>query len=125
VNETLLIVDDDASLSDLYRLELEDEGYRVLTAHSGPEALRALEGQHADLVVLDIRMEGMDGLDTLAEILKVRREMPVILNSAYSNFKTDFGAWNADAYVVKSANLEELKSRIRDVLLRRAKARAA
>ena len=117
--ESLLVVDDDASLNELYRLELEEEGYRVRSASSGPEALALLGKEPADLVVLDIRMEGMDGLDTLGEILKVRRELPVVINTAYSNFKTDFGTWSADAYVVKSADLTELKTRIREVLRRR------
>lgn len=124
MRETLLVVDDDPSLSELYRLELEDEGYRVLTATSGAAALECLRAEPADLVVLDMRMEGMDGLETLAEILKVRRELPVVINTAYSNFKTDFGTWSADAYVVKSSDLTELKTRVRDVL-RRRKPRAA
>ncbi len=124
MRETLLVVDDDPSLNELYRLELEDEGYRVLTAVNGQEALDRLRAEPADLVVLDIRMEGMDGLETLAEIFKVRRELPVVINTAYSNFKTDFGTWSADAYVVKSSDLSELKTRVREVL-RRRKARAA
>ena len=124
MRETLLVVDDDPSLNELYRLELEDEGYRVLTAVNGQEALDRLRAEPADLVVLDIRMEGMDGLETLAEIFKVRRELPVVINTAYSNFKTDFGTWSADAYVVKSSDLTELKTRVREVL-RRRKTRAA
>ncbi len=125
MNESVLIVDDDPSLSDLYRLELEDEGYRVRTAAGGREALTRLAEEPADLVVLDIKMEGMDGLETLGELMRLRRETAVVINSAYPTFKTDFGSWNADAYVVKSANLEELKSKVREVLDRKRKKRAA
>ena len=116
---TLLVVEDDPSLRDLYRLELEDDGYTVLTAVEGHEALEKLDGAHVDAVILDLRMEGLDGVRTLAEIIKVRRDLPVIINSAYSDYKADFGTWGADAYVVKSADLAELKATLRQVLRRR------
>ena len=116
---TLLVVDDDQPLRDLYRLEFEEEGYRVLTAEGGREAMETLGRQRADLVILDLRMSGMDGLDTLDALLESHRDLPVVINSAYPNFKGDFGTWSADAYVVKSPNLDELKRRVREVLAQR------
>ena len=74
-----------------------------------------------DLVVLDIRLEGMDGIDCLRTIMEKRRDLPVILNSAYSTYKQDFASWMADAYVVKSADLTELKDKIKECLAKRGK----
>jgi len=125
VKKTILIVEDDESLLDLYSLEFEDEGYRVIAASSGNAALERAERDAVDVVVLDIRMEGLDGLATLGELLRLRRDLPVVINSAYPAFKHEFGAWGAEAYVVKSANLDELKCRVHEALDRRHQPRAA
>jgi DNA-binding NtrC family response regulator len=118
----LLVVDDEKNIRRLYETELKGEGYDVATAESAEEALELLEKSTPDLVVLDIRLEGMDGIDCLRSIMEKRRDLPVILNSAYSTYKQDFASWMADAYVVKSADLTELKDAIRKVLEKRGKA---
>jgi two-component system response regulator VicR len=64
----ILVVDDDDGLRGLYRAELEDEGYEVVTAIDGREALQKLEKEKPDLVVLDIVMPKMDGMETLGRI---------------------------------------------------------
>jgi YesN/AraC family two-component response regulator len=69
-----------------------------------------------DLVVLDIKMPGMDGIQTLNEIKKLNKEQRVILCSAYGEFKQDFSSWVSDAYVVKSADMRELKDTIKNIL---------
>ncbi|HEC83157.1 MAG TPA: response regulator [Firmicutes bacterium] len=112
----ILVVDDDTSLRLLYEKELAEEGHQVTTVGSGKDALRSLETSPPDLVVLDIKMDGMDGLTVLDEIMKRNSTIPVILNTAYSTFKADFTTWNADAYVVKSSDLTELKRTIDEVL---------
>jgi len=112
----ILVVDDDSSLRILYSKELADEGYDVETVSSGREAMDSISGKRPDIVVLDIKMEGMDGLSALNEIMKIDKTIPVILNTAYSTFKSDFTTWNADAYVVKSSDLTELKETIRQIL---------
>ena len=117
----LLVVDDEKNIRRLYETELVRDGYDVVTAESAEEALEALERCDPDLVVLDIRLEGMDGIDCLRSIMETRRDLPVILNSAYSTYKQDFASWMADAYVVKSADLTELKDTIKDVLEKRGK----
>ena len=61
-------------------------------------------------------MDGMDGLAVLDEIMKRDKSIPVVLNTAYSNFKSDFSTWSADAYIVKSSDLSELKNTIKQVL---------
>jgi DNA-binding NtrC family response regulator len=112
----VLVVDDDESLRILYSKELTDEGYQVETVSSGREALDSINASRPDIVVLDIKMEGMDGLSVLEEIMKTDRTIPVVLNTAYSTFKSDFTTWSADAYVVKSSDLTELKDTVRSIL---------
>jgi len=112
----LLVVDDDKNLRLLYEQELTDEGHEVTLAGSGPEALEYLKTKRPDLIILDISMPGMDGIEALGKILAKDKSMPVILNTAYSTYKDNFMTWSADAYVVKSGDLTELKAKIKDVL---------
>ena len=112
----VLVVDDDESLRMLYSKELLEEGYEVLTVPSGQDALESIKQSRPDVVVLDIKMEGMDGLSVLDMIMKHDRTIPVVLNTAYSTFKSDFSTWSADAYIVKSSDLSELKDTIKQVL---------
>ena len=113
---TILVTDDEQDIRSLYERELLAEGYRVLLAKNGDEALKIVRSEPVDLVVLDIRMAGKDGLETLREILSEKRHTNVILNTAYDHFKDDFSSWSADAYVVKSSNLDELKKKIAALL---------
>jgi len=117
----ILVVDDEKNIRKLYETELRKEGYEITTAESGEEALEKIEKDDVDLVVLDIRLEGMDGIDCLRTIMEKRRDLPVVLNSAYSTYKQDFASWMADAYVVKSSDLTELKDTIKKVLVARGK----
>lgn len=112
----ILVVDDERHICQLYRSELEDEGYCVSTAHSGKEALDVVEGNPPDLIVLDIQMPGMDGIETLEKLLGRDKGIPVILNTAYSHYKEDFTTWGADAYVVKSSDTSKLKMEIKRLL---------
>ena len=112
----LLVVDDDKNLRLLYEQELQEEGHEVVLAGSGPEALDYLKSKRPDLIILDISMPGMDGIEALGKILARDKTMPVILNTAYSTYKDNFMTWSADGYVVKSGDTTELKSKIRDVL---------
>lgn len=112
----LLVVDDDRNQGQLYKIDLEDDGHEVTLAASGPEGLESLKKSRPDLIVLDISMPGMDGIETLGKILAQDRTLPVILNTAYSNYKNNFMTWSADGYVVKSGDTTELKNKIREVL---------
>ena len=71
------------------------------------------------MVVLDIAMPGMDGIETLGRVLSKDNRLPVILHTAYATYKDNFMTWSADAYVVKSSDLSELKSEISRVLAKR------
>ena len=113
---TILVVDDEVNICKLYERELEDAGYKVILANDGPKAVELVKQNGIDLVVLDIRMEGQDGIETLRQLVKQKRNLPVILNSAYSFYRMDFNTWWADAYVIKSSDLNELKGKIQELL---------
>jgi two-component system, response regulator, stage 0 sporulation protein F len=112
----ILLVDDEEHIRLLFKEELEEEGYLIDLASNGFEAIEKLKKSHFDLVVLDIKMPGMDGIQTLSEIKKTDKDQRVILCSAYGEFKQDFSSWVSDGYVVKSADTRELKNTIKNVL---------
>jgi CheY-like chemotaxis protein len=112
----LLIVDDEENIRFLFKEELEEEGYEVDVASNGLEALEKINGIAFDLVILDIKMPGMNGIQALNEIKNINKDLPVILCSAYGEFKQDFSSWASDGYVVKSADTKELKQTIKDIL---------
>jgi DNA-binding NtrC family response regulator len=122
--EKILCVDDDVSLLLLYREELSEEGYEVIIAQNGKEALEKYDQESPQLVVLDIRMPNMDGLETLNALLGRNRQLPVILNTAYSAYRDNFMTWGAEAYVIKSSDLTQLKEKIREALAKRKEARS-
>lgn len=116
----ILFVDDEDNVRLLYKTTFEKEGYDVVLAKSGEEALDILEkDKDIDLIVLDIKMKGMSGLDTLQRIVKEERKIPVILSTAYVSYQEDYMSWFADAYVVKRADLTELKNEIKRLLSER------
>jgi len=119
--EKVLCVDDDLSLLRLYEDELTEEGYKVVLAKDGKEAIAKFEKESPQVVVMDIRMPVMDGIEALTHLLGKDRQVPVILNTAYPQYRENFMTWGAEAYVIKSSDLTELKQKIREVLDRRKK----
>ena len=114
----LLVVDDEGDIRHLYAAELEDEGHSVVTCETSKEATEQLRSKPFDLVILDIQLDHESGLELLQLIAREQENTPVILCTAYSCYKDDFSSWLADAYVVKSSNLDELKNEVRRVLER-------
>ena len=112
----IMIVDDEENIRFLYKEELEEEGYEVALAGSGEEALDMLDRVKPDIITLDIKMPGMDGIETLRKIKEKDRTVPVVLCTAYGQYKQDFSSWASDAYVVKSADLSELKNKLKEIL---------
>jgi len=112
----ILVVDDEESIRELYRAELTDEGYDVDLAADGNQALRRLDTYRPDLVTLDVKMPGIDGIETLRRIREKDTKIPVILVTAFGEFKQDFNTWASDAYIVKSHDPTELKETVRKLL---------
>jgi len=112
----ILIVDDEEGIRMLYAMELQDEGYEVITLPDGKDLMEVVETQDPDCIVLDIKMREYNGLDLLQQIRRKHYDLPVILNSAYSSFKVDLKAVAADYYVVKSSDLGELKEKLKVAL---------
>lgn len=116
MKKKILVVEDEEGLRLFYEEELETEGYEVITAANGKEAIHRLEEDKPDLVVLDIVMPVMDGMEALGRILGKDRKTPIILNTSYPGYRKDFMSWAADAYVTKSSDLGELKRKIKELL---------
>lgn len=123
--KSILLVEDDPNLGNLYDEELSDEGYHVLRAGNGREGVEMSGQMRPDIVVTDINMPGMDGLEMIERMLAAQPGLPVIINSAYDSYKDSFRSWSAEAFVSKSSDLSELKLRIQQVLaLKEPKGRA-
>ena len=112
----ILLVDDEEGTQFLYREVLEGDGYEVHSALTGKDALQKLKTVSPDLVILDINMPGMNGIEILREIKAIKPNIPVVLFSAYHEYKQDIGAWVSDDYIVKSVDFDELKAAVRQYL---------
>ncbi len=112
----VLVVDDEEDIRLLYQEELQEAGYQVAVAADGHEALRMVQQNRPDLMTIDIKMPGMDGIELLRRVREIHRDLPIIICTAYGEYKYDFGTWASDAYLTKSADLTELKGKIRELL---------
>lgn len=115
----MLVVDDEEAIAEAVRARLESEGYRVLVAHDGPEAIRLCEERRPDLVVLDLMLPGMDGLE-VCEAIQRERWVPVLMLTARTEEadKVAGFAVGADDYLTKPFSLRELAVRVRAILRR-------
>ncbi|MEO6197618.1 MAG: response regulator transcription factor [Dehalococcoidia bacterium] len=115
----VLAVDDEAGILRLLKLELVEQGFRVITAGDGEEALRLAEEQRPDIVLLDVMMPEMTGLETMRK-LREQTNAPIILVTARDSDKDKVSGLEqgADDYIVKPFSPEELGARIRAVLRR-------
>lgn len=106
----VLIIEDAADLRLLYRLELELEGYEIVAVGSGNEGLEVLAREKIDAVVVEFLLPDFRGLQLLDDILSRQRYLPIIINTGYEQLRRDFHCWGAEAFVVKSSDLAELKA---------------
>jgi CheY-like chemotaxis protein len=115
--KTILIVDDNENDRLMCEKSLRNAGYATQSVSSGPEALRlAAKNPTLDLIILDIKMTPLDGIEVLKQLRARQVGIPVILYSNFSFYKENFDTWLADAYVVKSSDLEELKRKVKELL---------
>ena len=95
MKKKILVIDDEESICLLYEEEFKDEGYDV---------------------ILDINMPGITGIEVLRIFKEKSPNIPVIMSTAYSHYKQDFTVWAADAYIIKSPDLTELKQKVKELL---------
>ena len=112
----VLVVDDEESIRELYRADLTDEGYEVGVAADGRQALLLLDSCRPNLVTLDIKLPDIDGIEVLRRIRVKNATVPVVLLTAFGEFRQDFNTWASDAYIVKSHDTTELKETVRRLL---------
>ena len=112
----VLIVDDEPHLRLLYETELRRAGFETMTASNADQGLEFVETMKPDLVILDIRMAGMDGIEALQRILERDNTIPVVLNTAFSSYRDNYLTWAADAYVTKSSDVTELVTTVEGLL---------
>ncbi len=109
----ILVIDDEENIRILYQQDLAASGYKVICAATLDEAKKEFSQNQVDLVILDLKLTAQDGgLEMLRWMRETNRKIPIIINTAYPAYKTDFSSWLADAYIVKSSNLDELKENI-------------
>jgi len=118
-SKRVLVVDDDVKTVELVKLYLNRDGYKVLTAYDGVEALRLARESHPDLIVLDLMLPGIDGLE-VCRTLRAKSDVPIIMLTAKTTEQDrltglDLGA---DDYVTKPFSPKELAARVRAVLRR-------
>jgi DNA-binding response OmpR family regulator len=111
----ILIVDDDLHIQRLYKEEFEEEGYEVVIASNGKEAIELFDSEVPDIVTLDILLPDVDGIRLLRQMKEKRPKVPIIMSTAY-DYRDDFAVWASEAYIVKSSDLDDLKSTIKKLL---------
>ena len=112
----ILVVEDDEPLRILYKCELEEEGYEVMIAEDGRTALKSLEQSPCDLIILDMVMPEMGGLEALSKIASWKKKIPIIIHTAYLQSRGENFSGLADAYLTKSSDLSILKSTVKELL---------
>lgn len=112
----ILIVEDNGAQRLLYGLELSDMGYKVVLAKNGLEAIEEFRAQKPDLVLLDLLLPSMEGFEILRKLLSANPAIPVIIHTAYPAYGKDDIRWAAEACIVKTSDLTELKNTVRRVL---------
>lgn len=121
IKHTILVVDDERSIREMMLMTLQYERYSVATAGSGHEALAWLEGHPADAVLLDIKMSGMDGMETLERIRQMRPELPVIILTGHGTIETAIEATRKGAFdfLSKPPDREKILITIRNAITQR------
>lgn len=116
MKKKLLVVEDEKNLLILYKEELSKAGYKVTAVMDADAAMEQIKARSFDLIITDIRMPKKNGIELITQIMAMRKDIPIIINTAYQSYKHDFMTWAADAYIVKSASLEELKAKIKELI---------
>jgi len=116
--EKILVVDDEQSMTQFLSIVLRKEGYQVVTVNNGKEALDKVRGETFDVVITDIKMPGMDGIQLLTGIKKHDATLPVVIMTAYASQQSAIDAVNMGAfqYLIKNAKNDEIRLVVRNAL---------
>ena len=108
----VLIIDNNTSIQYLFKVELEDEGYDIIVASTGKEALEKIEAENPDVVTMEMLLPDIDGIDLLRLMKERCPYIPVIVTTAF-DYRDDFAFLPSDACLLKSSDLKDLKENIR------------
>ncbi|MCS7231203.1 MAG: response regulator [Elusimicrobiota bacterium] len=113
----ILIVEDEELLLDAFISALKRRNYEVIGISNGKEAVDYIKDNKVDLIILDIKLPDMSGLQVLESIRKILPSVPIIMCTAYDSFKTDYQVWanQVSDYVVKPVVLEEIEAKIKKI----------
>lgn len=116
--KTILIVEDEEALREIFSDELSEAGYNVLSSSLAEDCFRQLSTNKVDLLILDIKLPDLSGLELLEKIRKKYPDLPIIMATAYDSFRTDFAVWvaNVSDYIVKPVDLTVLKEKIKKIV---------
>jgi DNA-binding NtrC family response regulator len=110
---TLLLVDEEVNTRLLYKAEFQEEGYDVTVAETSEEAMEKIHRSKPDIITLDLKRPGTKSFEFLKKIKEEESDIPVVLCTAYAEYKKDFRVSVCDAFVIQSADLTELKAIIK------------
>jgi DNA-binding NtrC family response regulator len=113
---TLLVIDEEANTRLLFRDEFQNEGYLVTAAETTQKAMNIIQHCKPDIITLGIKMPGTEGIEFLRKVKAEENDIPVVLCSAYASYKYDVRVRDCDAFVVRSADFNELKTIIKKIL---------
>lgn len=115
---TILVIDDEKGVCDFFEKVLTEEGYRVLSSLSGESGLVIAKRENPDLVLLDLKMPGMDGIEALRQVKKIDKNIVVVILTAYGTMETARVAMRLGAfdYLTKPFDLEYVKAVVKDGL---------
>jgi DNA-binding NtrC family response regulator len=113
----ILIVDDDENNLLLTKLELRDEHWHVLEASNGQEAMALFESENPDIVIVDVKMPGIDGITLLKKMKAIRPEIPIAIFTGFDEAALTIPD-EADAFLIKSSSYDNLKQFVRRYALR-------
>src|SRR6267378_825260 len=116
--DKILVVDDEQSMTQFLSIVLRKEGYLVTAVNNGKDALEKVKAEGFDVVITDIKMPGMDGIQLLQQIKKHDPSLPVVIMTAYASQQSAIDAVNHGAfqYLIKNAKNDEIKLVVRNAL---------
>jgi DNA-binding NtrC family response regulator len=119
--DKVLLVDDEKEFTSVLSERMESRGLKVATADSGPAAIAKAETEHFDAIILDLKMPGMDGIETLKRLRTINPDLQIIMLTGYATVKKGVEAMKLGAveFLEKPADIKELMEKIREARTRR------